>query len=256
MANPDYVNNITNPYDTNTNSYDNFSNPNNLQRTKLIQYINAKLSNNNNNNNNIENYQHINSTFSNHNYLHVIPILKQQKSQNLNNQPVSLSMANATNAAAQATQRYINYTDRSVNNYTIEENQRPNQITHRRDLSNTLPNLFNAQKEIEPVSPEENYRTVTEIIKHDSEIPHRNQQQERHEKQKSHRINRRADYEFRNISREKLGEYLPVTRYVETENKEESDEDMDDNLIVTTGSEHKSRSMESSNQNTKRTTSV
>lgn len=225
---------------------------NQQQRSKLFQYPNANAKN-------------INQS----NYSHVIPILKQQ-------QPVSLSMMNATNAAAQAAQSYLNYGDNSShNNYSIDAGHytqvsHPGRITHRKDLSSTLPNLFSVQ---DGVDGTDNYKAVTKIVRHDVirnvNMKPQQQQQQTHG---SHRINRRVDYELNRAGsgHDRLmgqADYLPVTRYVEDEAvgmRHQKQAWIADGManaeavvVVDDESEHKSRSMESGNQqNLKRTTSV
>lgn len=243
-----------NTNNANTMNYNNSSQHhqhNQQQRSKLIQYPNANANN-----------------MDQSNYSHVIPILKQQ-------QPVSLSMINATNAAAQAAQSYLNYADNSNhNNYSIDAGHysqavHPGQITNRKDLSSTLPNLFSVQ---DGVDVTDNYKAVTKVVRHDVIRNVNMKPQQQQQAQRSHRINRRVDYELnRNVSsRDRLMEqadYLPVTRYVEDESvrmqhqKQALIGDGMANVEAVVGaddeSEHKSRSMESGNQqNLKRTTSV
>ena len=182
------------------------------------------------------NYQNLNEQISyqprdiNNYQIHsqIIPILKQK-----HQQPVSLHMANAANAANQAAENYMNF-KRAYNTNTnymqhrimsrLNDNDKENYFYY---LSNTLPNLF------EPDMKEQsNYMNYENSNKTDQ--------------QRLHRINKRLDYEaavpYRNTC---TYDYMPVTKFLE---ESTNDQQRRENGRV-------SRSMKSK-KTFKRTTSV
>lgn len=143
---------------------------------------------------------------SNENYSQIIPILKQKQPQQ---QPVSLHMVNAANAASQAAENYMNF--KRV--YSSNQNYMQHRIISRLNghdkknyfyyLSNTLPNLFEPDMSENP-----NYLNYENSNKTDQ--------------QRLHRINKRLDYETSASCRNTCTyDYMPVTKFLEESNDEQ-----------------------------------